>query len=68
MKQFDLKEGDFLYVNKDCVNCGRFRVERLDNGDEVCEKCDWNHNINDYNNTLQKELNEALEELSEFFT
>jgi len=29
------------YTGKPCPNCGRFRVERYENGKEICEKCEW---------------------------
>lgn len=29
------------YTGKPCPNCGRVRLERYDNGKEVCEKCEW---------------------------
>lgn len=29
------------YSSKPCPNCGRVRLERYENGKEVCEKCGW---------------------------
>ena len=29
------------YSSKPCPNCGRYRLERYENGKEVCEKCKW---------------------------
>lgn len=36
------------YTDENCKNCGRLRVERWENGDEVCEKCGWDQNIEQY--------------------
>lgn len=30
------------YTGAKCKNCGRVRVELWENGDEICEKCNWN--------------------------
>ncbi|NGS95693.1 hypothetical protein G6Z25_02010 [Clostridium perfringens] len=30
------------YIDKECVNCGRLRVELFENGDEICERCKFN--------------------------
>lgn len=32
----------FGYIDKDCIKCGRTRVELFENGDEICEKCKFN--------------------------
>ena len=29
------------YSSDPCPNCGRHRLERYENGKEVCEKCRW---------------------------
>ena len=29
------------YVDADCPNCGRHRVELWNNGKHICEKCHW---------------------------
>ena len=29
------------YSSDPCPNCGRVRLERYENGKEVCEKCGW---------------------------
>ncbi len=29
------------YSHTPCPNCGRLRVERWDDGSEICEKCLW---------------------------
>jgi hypothetical protein len=29
------------YTGKPCANCGRYRVERYENGHEICDKCNW---------------------------
>ena len=44
----DLK-GDFLhYIGAPCSNCGRGRVELYANGEQRCEKCDWNLTKGEY--------------------
>ena len=44
----DLK-GDILhYTGAPCPNCGRDRVELYENGEERCEKCDWNLTKGEY--------------------
>ena len=41
--------GNYLgYANKDCPNCGRHRVESWSSGIEICEKCRWCIQDNDY--------------------
>lgn len=29
------------YTGTPCPNCDRYRLERYENGKEVCEKCNW---------------------------
>ena len=29
------------YIGKPCEKCGRYRVEKYENGDLICEKCHW---------------------------
>jgi ribosomal protein L37AE/L43A len=29
------------YTGTACPNCGRYRLERYKNGKEICEKCQW---------------------------
>ena len=36
------------YINEKCSNCGRVRVELFENGDKVCEKCNWNQDKKEY--------------------
>jgi ribosomal protein L37AE/L43A len=36
------------YTDKECVNCGRLRVELWENGDKICEKCNWNQEKEEY--------------------
>ena len=36
------------YANYDCPNCGRHRVERYENGLEICDKCNWCIQTNSY--------------------
>lgn len=44
----DLK-GDILhYTGAPCSNCGRGRVELYENGEQRCEKCDWNLTKGEY--------------------
>lgn len=34
--------GKYLaYSNMPCPNCGRYRLERYENGKSVCEKCQY---------------------------
>lgn len=41
-KTTETDRGKYLgYSEKPCNNCGRVRVERYENGDEICEKCGW---------------------------
>ncbi|XZN14437.1 hypothetical protein ACSW9O_15330 (plasmid) [Clostridium perfringens] len=30
------------HIEEECINCGRLRVEKFENGDEVCERCKFN--------------------------
>jgi len=39
------------YINKVCANCGRLRVELYENRDKICEKCNWNQDKNEYEQT-----------------
>ena len=36
------------YTGKPCVKCGRYRVEHYSNGFDVCEKCRWCEQLNNY--------------------
>lgn len=36
------------YAARPCPNCGRLRLERYENGNEVCEKCGWCPQISEY--------------------
>lgn len=36
------------YIDKDCKNCGRQRVEKFENGYEICEKCHYEQNKDVY--------------------
>ena len=36
------------YVDKDCPQCGRHRVELFECGKEICEKCHWCITDNEY--------------------
>lgn len=39
------------YTGEPCEKCGRYRVERYENGKEVCEKCGWCPQNNEYVDT-----------------
>jgi ribosomal protein L37AE/L43A len=43
MKYFsEIEFGKCLgYSGDPCPICGRFRLERYENGKEICEKCGW---------------------------
>lgn len=53
-----------MYVGYPCKNCNRLRVEKTEYGD-VCEKCDWNQDSNEYNGTDAIESERMHEELSQ---
>lgn len=36
------------YTDKECINCGRLRVEKYSSGNEVCEKCGFEQNTKQY--------------------
>jgi len=36
------------YIDKECVGCGRLRVELYDDGSEICEKCNLNQSTKEY--------------------
>lgn len=36
------------YLPEPCPNCGRVRVERMEDGHLVCEKCNWDQTAGDY--------------------
>lgn len=43
------KFGEYLgYTGKPCINCGRYRVEHFSNGFEMCEKCRWCPQLDNY--------------------
>lgn len=44
------------YSDKECINCGRLRVEKYSDGTEICEKCNFDQNKKEY--TLRGEDNE----------
>ena len=44
----DLK-GELLgYIDMDCPKCNRHRVEKYQNGELRCEKCEWNITLQKY--------------------
>ena len=36
------------YTDKECINCGRLRVEEYSSGNEICEKCGFEQNTKQY--------------------
>lgn len=36
------------YIDKKCINCGRYRVEKYSSGKEICEKCGFEQNTKQY--------------------
>ena len=38
------------YIRKPCVKCGRHRVEHWSKGFDICEKCGWCEQLNQYIN------------------
>lgn len=36
------------YTGEACTNCGRVRVEHYSKGFDICEKCNWCVQENDY--------------------
>lgn len=36
------------YTGEDCPKCGRLRVELYNNGERICEKCNWNIDKQEY--------------------
>lgn len=44
-----MKKGKLLgYIGEPCPNCGRLRVERWSCGKDICEKCSWCIQDDDY--------------------
>ena len=44
-----LKYGDYEgYTGQECPNCGRIRVEHYSGGYDICEKCLWCIQLNEY--------------------
>ena len=44
--------GEILrYTTKECTKCHRLRVELYENGERICEKCNWNQDTNEYEPT-----------------
>ncbi len=37
-----------------CSNCSRVRVELWENGDRICEKCNWNQGENEFENDYRE--------------
>jgi ribosomal protein L37AE/L43A len=38
------------YTETECTKCTRQRVELYENGDKICEKCNWNETTQEYEN------------------
>lgn len=36
------------YIEEDCENCGRHRVEHFSGGFDICEKCNWCKQLKTY--------------------
>ena len=36
------------YIRKPCEKCGRHRVEHWSKGFDICEKCGWCEQLNEY--------------------
>lgn len=36
------------YIDENCINCGRLRVELWDNGLKLCEKCNFDQDKQEY--------------------
>lgn len=49
MNDFNIDEEIWLgYINEECINCGRIRVEISSKGRKVCEKCRTDQETGDY--------------------
>ncbi|WP_433958866.1 hypothetical protein [Cytobacillus horneckiae] len=42
------------YSDKECISCGRLRVDIWENGDKVCEKCNMNQETKEYENDYRE--------------
>lgn len=51
-----------------CPNCGRYRLENYENGKQVCEKCNWCPQENDYVDLYNLELEESLKEYEKYWS
>lgn len=50
-----------MYTWDECRNCGRVRVELLDDR-KICEKCNWNQDTNEYDNYRREQIEKELEQ------
>lgn len=52
------------YTGTPCPSCGRYRLERYENGNEVCEKCKWCPQLNRYveGNLLFADMEEIIDD------
>ena len=48
------------YTGESCPKCGRVRVEEYTDGTKVCEKCQWNLTINDYDYDYEEKMDELF--------
>ena len=53
------------YTGEACPKCGRVRVEEYTDGTKVCEKCEWNLTINDYDYEYEEKMDEYFLKQSE---
>lgn len=57
----DLKGKLLGYVDLECPNCKRHRVEKFENGEFRCEKCEWNITLEKYEPWEFIDNNEVVE-------
>lgn len=42
------------YIEQECINCGRHRVEKYKNGSKICEKCSFDQDKKEYDHIIHK--------------
>ncbi len=42
------------YTAKECIECGRLRVDLWENGEKICEKCNMNQETKEYEAEYRK--------------
>lgn len=47
-KFFRILGENIEYLDKPCINCGRYRVELWTSGNEICDKCGFEQNSKEY--------------------